>query len=593
MKHRLTFKDDKSDKFWNIEVDETSFTVTYGKTGTSGQTQTKTFDNEEKCLKEAEKLLSEKLKKGYVEGDALGVENGSEDFFQTWISLRDAENLSEALTTHFSYLADMPGFDAILKKIMQQAENITILEAERKFTVNFGKKLLHAFEPEANPESAWPQSFKKIVAVHSILEFGDKNALLDPDFVLGDSGSFDESFLTDEEILESDTEILSPMVDDCSDWWIYHPSEKNALGEPALCFVSHESASVEPPEEWNIGALFLKRLAETLKLDINAEIDVATSERREETNTLALAYELPLEIKIRATSVIDSDTIAVLSRYQEGDNLLFSLLNTAAPDSIETLGQIEVPSYGYSLVSPPQIKISGSRAVLNIGSLASVIKPLCYIDFSQPASIVVSEKISNTTDNAAICKDRIFYDDENRKLALFDIYTKKIETFDTVPKRTKCLAISEKIAVAQTQEEIFIFDATFKKKKQIKFRAAFMMVEIFDTEKIVLSMDNHYYGLCVLDIGSATPRKVFPQEFKDQRFEQYHRIGSDLWALSYHKKKEKWSLIRVRVQSGGYNTKFWDLQNYPDDGAKALQIHGNEARIYFWDKVLVYTGIAT
>ncbi|WP_155722153.1 WGR domain-containing protein, partial [Leptospira santarosai] len=33
MKHRLTFKDDKSDKFWNIEVDGTSFTVTYGKTG--------------------------------------------------------------------------------------------------------------------------------------------------------------------------------------------------------------------------------------------------------------------------------------------------------------------------------------------------------------------------------------------------------------------------------------------------------------------------------------------------------------------------------------------------------------------------------
>ncbi|EMP79649.1 hypothetical protein LEP1GSC162_0154, partial [Leptospira santarosai str. CBC1531] len=31
MKHRLTFKDDKSDKFWNIEVGGTSFTVTYGK----------------------------------------------------------------------------------------------------------------------------------------------------------------------------------------------------------------------------------------------------------------------------------------------------------------------------------------------------------------------------------------------------------------------------------------------------------------------------------------------------------------------------------------------------------------------------------
>ncbi|EMN40800.1 WGR domain protein [Leptospira interrogans str. L0996] len=43
MNHQLTFKDDKSDKFWNIEVSGNSFTVTYGKTGTSGTSQTKTF----------------------------------------------------------------------------------------------------------------------------------------------------------------------------------------------------------------------------------------------------------------------------------------------------------------------------------------------------------------------------------------------------------------------------------------------------------------------------------------------------------------------------------------------------------------------
>ncbi|AXR60923.1 WGR domain-containing protein [Leptospira mayottensis] len=69
MKHHLTYKDDKSDKFWNIEVSGTSFTVTYGKTGTAGQTQTKTFGSKGECQKEAKKLLSEKLKKGYMEGD--------------------------------------------------------------------------------------------------------------------------------------------------------------------------------------------------------------------------------------------------------------------------------------------------------------------------------------------------------------------------------------------------------------------------------------------------------------------------------------------------------------------------------------------
>ncbi|WP_061248161.1 DUF4132 domain-containing protein [Leptospira noguchii] len=65
MKHQLTFQDATSNKFWNIETSGDSFTVTYGKIGTSGQTQTKTFDTEDKCQKEAQKLLSEKLKKGY------------------------------------------------------------------------------------------------------------------------------------------------------------------------------------------------------------------------------------------------------------------------------------------------------------------------------------------------------------------------------------------------------------------------------------------------------------------------------------------------------------------------------------------------
>ncbi len=67
MKHTFIYQDEKSDKFWTIETNGAEFTVTYGKTGTDGQTSTKTFDNEEKCRKEANKLIAEKTKKGYVE----------------------------------------------------------------------------------------------------------------------------------------------------------------------------------------------------------------------------------------------------------------------------------------------------------------------------------------------------------------------------------------------------------------------------------------------------------------------------------------------------------------------------------------------
>jgi uncharacterized protein (TIGR02996 family) len=61
------FSDAKSHKFWNIEVSGNSFTVTYGKVGTSGQAQTKSFATAEKAQAEADKLVREKTSKGYVE----------------------------------------------------------------------------------------------------------------------------------------------------------------------------------------------------------------------------------------------------------------------------------------------------------------------------------------------------------------------------------------------------------------------------------------------------------------------------------------------------------------------------------------------
>ncbi len=61
------FSDAKSHKFWNIDVQGNSFTVTYGKIGAAGQTQTKTFKDAAAAQTEADKLIKEKTKKGYHE----------------------------------------------------------------------------------------------------------------------------------------------------------------------------------------------------------------------------------------------------------------------------------------------------------------------------------------------------------------------------------------------------------------------------------------------------------------------------------------------------------------------------------------------
>jgi uncharacterized protein (TIGR02996 family) len=61
------FKDSKSYKFWRIGLQGKQFTVTFGKIGTKGQAQIKEFADEAKAKAAHDKLVAEKLGKGYVE----------------------------------------------------------------------------------------------------------------------------------------------------------------------------------------------------------------------------------------------------------------------------------------------------------------------------------------------------------------------------------------------------------------------------------------------------------------------------------------------------------------------------------------------
>jgi uncharacterized protein (TIGR02996 family) len=63
----FTYSDAKSHKFWNIELQGDKLTVTYGRIGTAGQTQTKAFKDAAAAQKEHDKLVKEKLAKGYQE----------------------------------------------------------------------------------------------------------------------------------------------------------------------------------------------------------------------------------------------------------------------------------------------------------------------------------------------------------------------------------------------------------------------------------------------------------------------------------------------------------------------------------------------
>jgi predicted DNA-binding WGR domain protein len=75
-RREFQYTDEKSDKFWHIELADSSFTVHFGRTGTNGQTQTKEFGSAEAAKKEYEKLIAEKVKTGYTETTAGGGGGG-------------------------------------------------------------------------------------------------------------------------------------------------------------------------------------------------------------------------------------------------------------------------------------------------------------------------------------------------------------------------------------------------------------------------------------------------------------------------------------------------------------------------------------
>lgn len=66
----FVFTDAKSNKFWNIDLQGSRFTVQFGKVGTKGQTQVKDFPDARQARKAHDKLVAEKLGKGYVETGA-------------------------------------------------------------------------------------------------------------------------------------------------------------------------------------------------------------------------------------------------------------------------------------------------------------------------------------------------------------------------------------------------------------------------------------------------------------------------------------------------------------------------------------------
>lgn len=130
MYKHLQYIDDTSDKFWQIEVTGNSHTVTFGRSGASGQAKTKTFDTHEACLADAGKMVNEKIKKGYSETGAAKAAPTAKASTAAKVSAKEAkENISKEL----KMLINETNYDGIIPFLEKYAkEHKDLLKKEIK-----------------------------------------------------------------------------------------------------------------------------------------------------------------------------------------------------------------------------------------------------------------------------------------------------------------------------------------------------------------------------------------------------------------------------------------------------------------------------
>ncbi len=95
---RFECKEGNSNKFWEIFKNQSKrdFITRYGVIGNEGSSNTKSFSNETECSKEYDKIIREKLNKGYIAINSVACfiyvcSSPTEPGKKQWISYNDLD----------------------------------------------------------------------------------------------------------------------------------------------------------------------------------------------------------------------------------------------------------------------------------------------------------------------------------------------------------------------------------------------------------------------------------------------------------------------------------------------------------------------
>ena len=108
-KRTLQFTEGASDKYWEVWTDGCDVTTHWGRTGTEGQSKTKSYDSDDAAEKAAEKAVAQKLNKGYTETTVVTNAMQSEVANTANEPIEETNNLGDLLNAAMVQLEEKVG----------------------------------------------------------------------------------------------------------------------------------------------------------------------------------------------------------------------------------------------------------------------------------------------------------------------------------------------------------------------------------------------------------------------------------------------------------------------------------------------------
>ncbi len=217
------------------------------------------------------------------------------DFKSKWQNIDDLENLRKVFIDHFFYLVDSPKFEKVLKEVSKKLTEVTFPENENALCFLFGEEEKMLVYPPLETVEGLSYPFAHLLEKHETIRL--ENSLV----TLGDHGLFQDCFLDDlkehvdselYEVSQGEIEKIISPLSDYSDLWVYHPLEKNKSNLPKLYLLDHETGDIDEYTDFNIGALFISRLAYRLEIGVEDLVLVEVPEKE----TQEWWEQLPQEI---------------------------------------------------------------------------------------------------------------------------------------------------------------------------------------------------------------------------------------------------------------------------------------------------------